>query len=426
MRITIITAGSRGDVQPFVALGQGLKISGHQVAVCTHESFREFVTQHDLEYRFMNDDMVRFLLSNHGHEVIESADGASGWLKTAIKVKGQFKPIMRRMLEEEWIASQDSELIIQHPKAVGGYDIAERLGIPLIISLPLPLMTPTRAFPCILFSTVKLGGWFNRISYAFLRYAAAMYSGLINRWRRETLLLPPRRVTSGTLARSNGEPVPALYSYSPHVLPRPADWPPNALVTGYWFLDRKDDPWEPSEELKRFLSKGPPPVYVGFGSIAGKDPAKTGATVLEALRLSGQRGIVASGWGGMVTSHLPDTILRIEQVPHDWLLPKVASVVHHGGAGTTAAGLRAGKPTIVCPFFGDQPFWGARMKALGVGPDPMPQKNLTAQKLAAAVHITVTDSDMRLRAAQIGEKIRAEDGVKNAVRFIDTFTKTWS
>jgi sterol 3beta-glucosyltransferase len=426
MRVTIITAGSRGDVQPFVALGQGLRNNGHQVSVCTHASFEEFVTQYGLEYRFMNDDMVRFLLSNQGHEMIASADGAFGWLKSTIKVNKQFKPIMRRMLDEEWAASRDADLIIYHPKAVGGYDIAEKRGIPLIISLPLPLMTPTRAFPCILFSRVKLGGWFNRLSYSFLRYAAAMYSGLINRWRKDTLSLPPRRVTTGTRTRGNGESVPVLYSYSPHVLPRPADWPATDLVTGYWFLDRKKDSWEPSKELKRFLAAGPPPVYVGFGSIAGKDPAKTGATVLEALRLSGQRGILASGWGGIATSHLPDTVMKIGQVPHDWLLPQVASVVHHGGAGTTAAGLRAGKPTVVCPFFGDQPFWGERMVALGVGPDPIPQKTLTEQKLGDAIRITVTDREMQCRAARIGQEIRAEDGVKNAVRFAEVFAKTWS
>jgi len=426
MRISIITAGSQGDVQPFVALGQALKRSGHQVSVCTHASFGGFVTQYGLEYRFMNDDMVRFLLSDQGHEVIESADGASGWLKTAVKVNKQFKPIMRRMLEEEWEASQDADLIIYHPKAAGGYDIAEKRGIPLIISLPLPLLTPTRAFPCILFSRVKLGGWFNRVSYSFLRYASAMYMGLINRWRREVLKLPSRRITSGTQIRSNGEPVPVLYSYSPHVLPRPSDWPETAVATGYWFLDRENDPWKPSQELEAFLDAGSPPVYVGFGSIAGKDPEKTASTIVEALQISGQRGILASGWGGLAASRLPDTIFKIDQVPHEWLLPQVASVVHHGGAGTTAAGLRAGKPTLVCPFFGDQPFWGARMVALGVGPEPIPQKRLTAERLAAAIRIMATDNDMQRRAAQLGQKIRAEDGVGNAVRFIEAFTKTES
>jgi len=145
------------------------------VSVCTHSSFEEFVTQYGLEYRFMNDDMVSFLVSDRGHEVVEFADGALGWLKTAIKVSKQFKPIMRRMLEEEWQASQGADLIIYHPKAAGSYDIAEKLNIPLLISLPLPLLTPTRAFPCTLFSKVKLGGWFNRLSYSFIIYADAMY-----------------------------------------------------------------------------------------------------------------------------------------------------------------------------------------------------------------------------------------------------------
>lgn len=418
MKITIITAGSRGDVQPFVALGVGLKKAGHHAKICTHSSFEGLILQYGLDYGFMNDEMVRFLVSDHGHEAIESADGPFGWLKTAARVSKQFKPIVRRMLEEQWKAAQGSDVIIYHPKAAGGYDIAEKLDVPLIISIPLPLLTPTRAFPCVLFSRLKLGGWFNRLSYSFLRYAGAMYGGVINTWRQEILELPPRRITAGSLVRRNGEPVPVMYSYSPLVVPRPDDWPETTVATGYWFLDGGED-WEPSDELTSFLATGPPPVYIGFGSIAGRNPARTTTIVSKALRTTGQRGIIASGWGGLEASVLPETVFRIEQAPHDWLLPQVAAVVHHGGAGTIAAGLRAGKPTIVCPFFGDQPFWGSRIAELGVGPKPIPQKKLTTETLAAAIHVAVTDEDMRRCAAELGEKIRMEDGVGCAVQFIE-------
>ena len=418
MKVAIITAGSRGDVQPFVALGLGLKKTGHHVKICTHSNFESVITQYGLDYGFMNDEMSRFLVSDQGHEVIESSGGTFGWLKTAARVSKQFKPIMRRMLEEEWKAAQGSDVIIYHPKAVGGYDIAEKLDVPLIISIPLPLLTPTRAFPCVLFSRVKLGGWFNRLSYSFLRYAEAIYGKTINTWRREVLDLPPRGITTGTLTRKNGQPVPVMYSYSSHVVPRPDDWPETTVVIGYWFLD-EDENWKPSGELVDFLAAGSPPVYIGFGSIAGKSPARTTTIVTEALKKTGQRGIIATGWGGLEASFLPETMFMIDQAPHNWLLPHVAAVVHHGGAGTTAAGLRVGKPTIICPFFGDQPFWGSRISELCVGPEPIPQKKLTVENLAAAIHVAVTDENMGRRAAALGEKIRMEDGVGRAVQFIE-------
>jgi sterol 3beta-glucosyltransferase len=418
MNITVLTAGSRGDVQPFVALGVGLRQAGHHVKICTHSSFEDFVKRYELDYAFMNDEMIRFVVSDQGHRAIEEAGGIFGWLKTTVRVNRQFKPILRRMLDEQWTAAQDADLIIGHPKASGAYDIAEKRNVPLILSLPLPLLTPTREFPVILLSGIRLGGWFNKWSYSFLRYAGAMYSDVFNAWRRETLGLPPRKITKGTLVRSNGSPVPVMYPFSPCVVPRPSDWPDSAAITGYWFLP-SDKQWTPPRDLVDFLDAGPPPVYVGFGSIAGKDPRRTAQTVVNALRQSGQRGILAGGWGGLDTADLPDSIFGIQQAPHDWLLPRVSAVVHHGGAGTTAAGLRAGKPAVICPFFGDQPFWGHRIKALGAGPEPIPQKKLTAERLADAIHTAVTHQSMQQRAREIGNKIRDENGIRRAIECIE-------
>jgi sterol 3beta-glucosyltransferase len=166
-------------------------------------------------------------------------------------------------------------------------------------------------------------------------------------------------------------------------------------------------------------------VYVGFGSIAGSDPEEKARLVLAALEQSGQRGILASGWGGLRADTLPKNVQMIEQAPHDWLFPRVKAVVHHGGAGTTAAGLRAGKPTIICPFFGDQPFWGQRVYQLGAGPKPIPQKKLTVQGLASAIQVAVSSPDMQQRAAALGEKIRAEDGVARAVVTIEAMLQRW-
>jgi sterol 3beta-glucosyltransferase len=214
--------------------------------------------------------------------------------------------------------------------------------------------------------------------------------------------------------------VPLLYGFSPHVVPRPADWPPNHHVTGYWFLD-PDDGWQPPADLAAFLAAGPPPVYIGFGSMANRDPAEAAQIMLDALAQSGQRGVIASGWGGLTPSDLPDRVHMLSSIPHSWLFPRMAAVVHHGGAGTTAAGLRAGVPSIIVPFFGDQPFWGRRVAELGVGPVPIPRRKLTASALADAITRAVTDPAMRARAAALGEQIRAEDGIAAAAAHIEAY-----
>jgi sterol 3beta-glucosyltransferase len=189
-------------------------------------------------------------------------------------------------------------------------------------------------------------------------------------------------------------------------------------MTGYWFLNRTED-WAPPPELEAFLDAGPPPVYVGFGSMAGRNPERLANIVIEALQKAAVRGIIATGWGGLKARDLPETILQIEQVPHEWLFPRVAAVIHHGGAGTTAAGLRAGKPATIVPFFGDQPFWGQRLHELGVGADPIPQKKLTVEKLVSALNDVLSTPEMARNAEILGEKIRREDGIANAVGLIE-------
>ncbi|HEX2036809.1 MAG TPA: glycosyltransferase, partial [Chloroflexota bacterium] len=218
--------------------------------------------------------------------------------------------------------------------------------------------------------------------------------------------------------------IPRLYGYSRLVVPRPPDWPPDWHVTGYWALDSATavPPWEPPAALAAFLDAGPPPVYVGFGSMAPRSAGHLTEAALQALRATGQRGILASGWAGLGAASgaaLPPEVFRIQEAPHDWLFPRMAAVVHHGGAGTTAAGLRAGVPAVVTPVFGDQPFWGQRVAALGAGPRPVPMRQVTAERLAGAIHQATTDARMRATAAGLGRRLRAEDGVAQAVRAVE-------
>jgi sterol 3beta-glucosyltransferase len=204
-------------------------------------------------------------------------------------------------------------------------------------------------------------------------------------------------------------------------LPQPSDWQHNNHVTGYWFLDDKTA-WQPSARLLDFLAAGPAPVYVGFGSMQTRNPGQMMETVLKALQISGQRGILLTGGGGLShnDSHndLPDEVFQVEFAPHDWLFPRMAAVVHHGGAGTMAASLRAGVPSVMIPFFGDQPFWGRRFFEMGIIPEPMPRKRLTAERLAAAINTAVNDTDLRSRVVALSARIRADDGLEKAVSIL--------
>jgi UDP:flavonoid glycosyltransferase YjiC (YdhE family) len=408
MKILILTLGSRGDVQPYVALGAGLRSAGHAVTLTTLESFAPMAAEQGLGFHPLRGELLELMQAPAGKAALAGKGNPLALLR-------QVMPMYRAMLEEEWAAAAGAELVIYHPKALGGHSIAEKLGIPGILALPLPLYSPTAAFPSPILPFASLGPALNRLSHgAAVGLASASVRGVLNRWRKEALGLPPAR--DELMLR--GRPVLRLYGYSPAVLPPPADWDGNSVATGYWFLDRPAG-WEPPQPLAAFLRAGPPPVYVGFGSMPAQDAERLTATVLAALERAGQRGVLATGWGGLAAADLPPHVYLLDAAPHDWLFPQMAAVVHHGGAGTTGAGLRAGAPTVICPFFGDQPFWGRRVAALGVGPAPIPQRQLSAERLGDAIRTAATDGAMRERAAALGARISGEDGVARAVALIE-------
>ena len=234
---------------------------------------------------------------------------------------------------------------------------------------------------------------------------------------RQTVLKLPRAPFFGPYRSRRLRQDLTLYGFSPAVIPRPADWGGRTHVTGYWFLDPAPG-WTPPADLVAFLQNGPPPVYVGFGSMGSRKPEETTDMVLQALAETGQRGVLLAGWEGMRAERLPDSVYLAGPVPHSWLFPKMAAVVHHGGAGTTAARLMSGVPSVVVPFFGDQGFWGRKVADLGVRPSPVPRKQLSAERLAAAIQQAINDEGMRKRAASIGGQIRAEERAARAAEII--------
>lgn len=428
MRILILTVGTRGDVQPYVAVGIGLKAQGHTVRICAPERFRAFVREYGLEFAPMPNAILDLLDSQVGREAVEETVGVWGAVRSTLKLLKQVKPIQQDIMHACWTAAQDfaPEGLVFHAKTLCGTHIAERLSIPAIMSLPLPAMIPTTAFPLLGLPHLSalpapLKHAYYKHSYTLGQWGINAYRGLIQDFRTQTLGLAPQKKNIAFLSHSEGTPLPFLHLYSPHILPRPADWPAHIGVTGYSFLPSR--PWTPPDDLKAFLAEGEPPFYIGFGSIAGKDPESTSRHLLHALQHARVRAVIATGWGGL---KIPEALMTkqvhvIDSAPHDALFPHMAGVVHHGGAGSTAAGLRAGKPTLICPFFGDQPFWGERIHTLSLGPAPLPQKKITVKTLTQRLQQLKHNPHYAHQARQIGQLLAHEDGVGQAVAFIEKY-----
>jgi sterol 3beta-glucosyltransferase len=420
MRIFITTLGSRGDVQPYIALGQRLMQRGHIVTLCTCEKFKPMITQQGLEYGYMNNQFMELMQTDISRKLMDNNADIFAFIKYFIKLSKQLKPMQWASIDDITQAAMDTrpDLILYHPKTFIAAHVAEKLNVPKAVAFLMPLMVASGDRPEIGFPNLPLGKWYNRMTSRLLLRIVKMTSGsYIKGWRKKHGLKP----VSGRcdfLHDSDGKPIDYLLGYSEHVCPRPNDWPDHVHVTGYWPLQRTDD-WQPPDALARFLDEGDPPVYIGFGSMSGRDPKRLSRVVIDAIKQAQVRAVLATGWGGLDTDDLPESIFKIDQVPHDWLFPRCSAVVHHGGAGTTAAGLRAGKPTVVCAFALDQPFWAQRVYELGAGSKPLRQKKLTANQLANAITQVTTDPTIKHKAQQIGEQLRHEDGLSHAVNIIE-------
>ena len=303
-------------------------------------------------------------------------------------------PMIRRMLDDAWVAAQDTDAIVHHPKTLAGPHLSERLGVPAYAACAVPMLTPTRAFPVP--GLVKARAWAPR--------STTRATGSPRPQPGPTRAPSPpgaRRHSTSPTHPTDLDPPPTLYAYSEAVLPRPSDWGTETIVTGYWFLPPAPS-WKPDAELQRFLGTGAPPVYVGFGSMP-TDTRHAAPEVVAALRAAGVRGLIAG-----LDIEPADDMLAVEDVPHDWLFERVAVTVHHGGAGTVGAGLRAGKPAVIVPQGVDQPFWARAVHTAGAAPKPVDDLTHLADAITAATRLTP-------RAADLGRLLRREQGVPNAV-----------
>ena len=413
MRVALVTVGSVGDVEPILALALGLGRAGHEVRVVAHASFAPLAREIGIDLRPTSSADPRALLESvRGHEAFAARSPLRAWRGFASLAEASVGTLFADALA----ACEGVEVVGYSGLGLfPGYAAAASLGVPHFAAHLVPI-GPTTEFPS---AFVPQGpAWvpgYSRGSHALARRLLwRSFAPLADRARGRRA--GESRFPS-SLALAAGALV-SLFGISPAVVPPPAAWSAWARFTGYWFLDPPTG-WGPPPALLRFLEEGPAPVVVGFGSMSGRDPARTTGVVVEALRRAGVRGILLRGWGGLVPDALPAAVLSLDFAPHAWLYARAAAVVHHGGAGTTASALRAGVPSVVVPFAFDQPFWAERVRRLGVGPPPVPERGLTAERLAAAIRRAVEDRRLALAARAMGERVRAEDGVGNAVQEIE-------
>ncbi|PKO14552.1 MAG: glycosyltransferase [Chloroflexi bacterium HGW-Chloroflexi-10] len=412
MRITILALGSRGDVQPFVPLGKALLVAGHCVRVATFVAFAGMIREAGLDFAPIHGDAQGLLETAVDNNLFTKRTNPFQTMRALRQSYGT----LTNSLPQDLSALYDTDLLLnQLPAHLFGGDLADYLSIPWAILTVIPLVRskfqPLIGFPK-LFSSIP---GYNMLTYRLGEQMGwQIFRHAVNRLRTKIWHLPALPLR-GPYEAIHQQRTPFLCGFSKHVISRPPDWGSHIHTTGWWYPE--DPHWQPSANLQHFIDTGPAPVFIGFGSMPVRDPTQTTTMIVEAVRLSGRRAILHAGWAGL-GGNLPPEIFPIQYAPYAWLFPRMAAVVHHGGSGTSGFGFRSGIPSIVVPFGFDQFYWGKRATEMGIGPQPIPYRSLTAERLAASIHTAVTDTTIQRCAAELGQKLSAENGVQCAVELI--------
>ncbi len=411
MRIAIVAAGTTGDILPLIAIGKALVGAGHDVCFGTHTDFEGLVRDHGMEFRPIGGSFQALVQTDAGRAWIESGDNPVRYFRTT---RSTFHPLLDAWAQDMHAAAVDCDLLLFHAMASLAYYTAEQRGIPSILLSLVPWVQSGEQEHVLMAPPPFARRFFNRQIWRLNQYAFWKLFGDYHVAHRARLGLPPRPGTPLRWMLEDG--VPHLHLYSPSLLPRPDDWPAHADVNGFCFLDRAGD-YQPPAPLQAFLDAGDPPIYVGFGSMTGRDPEELTRLTLDAITKSGKRAILSAGWGGLAAAELPESIFALDAAPHDWLFPRVCAVFHHGGAGTTAAGLRAARPTGIVAFFGDQPYWGRKIESLGLGA-ALQKRQLTPDRLADLIVRVSEDEAAAARCREVAGMLEDEDGVASVLAHI--------
>jgi len=416
LKITMIALGSTGDVRPYILLGRELKSRGHQITIACFDSFRETLEKEGLGYAPITGNVVEMMANI-------MKPGTSG-VKYLSQVEKTIREIAPVLLKDLMRACEDADALICTFFGSMYYSIAEKYQIPCIQTHYFP-MDPNSSMPISSAPFQRLGKAWNKASYKIgYLLIGILEKWYLTDWRKENGM-PLRKVHTHPDYVCGGHTVPVIYATSPQVMPRPAEWNDHIHMSGFWYDDMPID-YTPSPELEAFLAAGEKPVYIGFGSMVSGNMNKTMTKVLRAVKAAKVRAIIATGWAD--NSHMKgnDNVFFVEYLPHDWLFPRVSAVVHHGGAGTTAAGLRYGRPTLVIPFGGDQPFWGNQVHKLGCGPRPISRDALTVVRLTRALIDLTSRPRYRAAARALADSMRQECGVVRAADIVEMEIAAWN
>lgn len=439
LNIAIHIVGSRGDVQPFIPIAQSLSQApyNHRVRICTHPVFKDLVESNGVEFFSIGGDpeaLMAYMVKNPGLLPSMKTLKAGEIRKRRKEMDEIIHGVWRSCIEsgngmgERTTAARTADVkdlfiadaIIANPPSMGHIHCAEKLGIPLHMVFTMP-WSPTRSFhhPLAAMNSEdegpKVANYLSFLAMELLTWQGL--GDLINKFRTRTLRLDPISPMWGNQLIPRLR-VPYTYLWSESLIPKPPDWGSHINIAGFSFLNLGKS-YTPPIDLADFLKAGPPPIYVGFGSIVIDDPQALTRLIFDAVKLAGVRAIVSKGWGGVGAGTVPDDIYLVGNCPHDWLFQNVSAVVHHGGAGTTAAGIAAGRPTVIVPFFGDQPFWGQMIARAGAGPAPIPFKEMTAESLAASI-IFALQPKVQIAVQEMAEVISTEDGAGVATEDVQT------
>lgn len=413
--VQVLAMGSRGDVQPFVALATGLAAAGLDVGITVPQDLAPMAAAHGLRTSTFPVDVRQ--ASGEGTGLEWQAEGSRGLLQEG-KLLGALLAELSGPIADGVLASGDAELVISGAMTYEAASVATRArGQRHIVGMLAPTTPGRRGSSTVYAPLPGATSGLNKVA------SMAMAAGAYSVFRQTSEPVREHLGVPGGSFRDylrTAYSTPAMLACSPAIVPPDPAWGPQLRPTGYWTLPT-DDAWTPPAELVEFLGAGEPPVYLGFGSMMSRDPRTTTSIMLRALERSGRRGLVHSGWTGLASGDLPDTVATVDDVPHEWLFPRVAAVVHHGGAGTTAAAARAGVPQLVVPHVADQPYWGRRVAQLGIGPDPIKRHALDVDNLVGGIRRMTTDPSVRTLAADLGEIVRREDGVAAAVDLVTDY-----
>jgi sterol 3beta-glucosyltransferase len=419
MNITLLTTGTLGDVRPYLALTLGLQELGHRVTLAAPENFESYVKHFNVPYHS---------LVGNTQEILESEEGrhwmASGNVKEFIKALNRITHGKRYEAQRDILsACQDCDLMIVHPLLLFyAATVSEKLNKPFMVASPFPFAPATKEFPQFLVRAKRLPfGFLNKLTHRV--FAKVYEKGKVddmNEWRSKLGLTPLRGSLFKNLVNQR---IPILHAYSPSLVSHPKDWGEHNFITGQWKLDDKHLPESTkvklNDDLDQWLARGQAPIYFGFGSLPVLEPQKMIDMILDITKSLNTRAIIASGWSNITSegTSLPESIFMIQSADHESLFPRCSCVIHHGGAGTTHTTLESGTPSIICSTYADQPFWGERITELKIGRH-IPFPTLTKENLIQAIQ-ALNNESIRVRSAEIGKRIKAENGLQNALDWVE-------